>query len=99
MSCRYIAVLMTAILMTSCGKKTEIRIERYPNGNLKTEIPYINDSVKHGVAKKYYIDGTLSAEANIVNGKRTGLSKYYFPNGYLEAEVNYFEDMVEGESR
>lgn len=54
--------------------------EFYPDGKVKTEINYVNDS-KHGQEKEYYENGQLEMVTNYVNGKKNGEELLYYENG------------------
>jgi hypothetical protein len=101
MAYRYILALAIINLLYSCkeGKeKTKLKVQTFSDG-IRTEIYYLNDSIKHGLAKAYYPSGELNVELNYSNNKKNGEAKYYFSNGKLEAEVNYIDDLLDGESK
>lgn len=50
---------------------------KYKNGNTKTEIYYKNDSIKHGLSKTYYMDGSILAEEHFADGLQNGWSLFY----------------------
>ena len=82
----------------SCTKDRALRVERYENGNLMTEVYYLNDSVKDGLAKSYYPNGNLKEEVSFVNGKRQGKYLFYSENGKLMEDVNFQDDQGLGSS-
>ena len=44
-----------SLAFTACD---DVRVEKYPNGNVRFEATYVNDK-KEGLEKEYYDDGTL----------------------------------------
>ena len=64
-------IAASSIAFTACD---DVRVEKYPNGNVRFEATYVNDK-KEGPEKEYYDDGTLKrslAEERAVN-VQTGL--------------------------
>lgn len=76
----------------------QYKVIKYPNGNIKGKIPYI-DGIKNGIEKDYYEDGTIESEVNYENGKINGIAKWYHPNGKLKVEANYLNGLEHGEMR
>jgi hypothetical protein len=92
-------MIFVSILVISCEDKPKLKVEKYPNGNVKEEAYYLNDSIKHGLHKGYYPDGKLKAEINFVQNKMSGPARYYFPDGQLKSEVHYVDDLLDGEAK
>lgn len=67
----------------------------YNNGNLKSEINYINN-IREGNAKFYYENGNLKEELNYDNGKVDGLVKEYREDGKLRETYNISDGKREG---
>ncbi|OJX34964.1 MAG: hypothetical protein BGO87_09505 [Flavobacteriia bacterium 40-80] len=59
------------------------------------EIPY-KGGKKNGVAKEYYIDGTLKKECIYKDDKLTGTYKTYLPGGVLESESYFYNNNRHG---
>ena len=71
--------------------KIEIRKSYYENGNLWSEIPYVNDK-EHGIQKIYYENGKLYSEIPYKNGKTYGVRKDYYPNGNISLIFNIYQN-------
>ena len=61
----------------------------------RSEIPY-KGGKKNGVAKEYYIDGTLKKECIYKDDKLTGTYKTYLPGGVLESESYFYNNNRHG---
>ena len=44
-----------SLALTACE---DVRVEKYPNGNIRFQATYVNDK-KEGIEKEFYNDGTL----------------------------------------
>ena len=62
---------------------------------INEEIPYKNGK-KEGVAKEFYIDGTLQMERTYKNGELNGWYKNYTPSGKLQDQSYYFHNQRHG---
>ena len=85
-------IAASSIAFTACD---DVRVEKYPNGNVRFEATYVNDK-KEGIEKEYYDDGTLKRESNYVNDRREGVTKEYYKDGTLQTELPYVNGYVEG---
>ena len=65
----FVGVIVWAIGSNNADKKVTIKKEYYPNGKLKTEIPYKDDKI-NGIAKTYYESGELQAVIFSKDGKK-----------------------------
>lgn len=73
---------LIAMLLSGCGSDfpgqpsdvARVQQNKYPNGNLKEEIPYNKDSRIHGLKRAFYDNGQLRAEENYKNGKKMELA-------------------------
>ncbi len=63
----------------------------FENGNIQSEINYINGK-KNGEAKYYYETGELLSIKNYLEGNLHGDLLSYFKNGNLKSETNYVND-------
>ena len=85
------------------GIREGIRIEFSPEGQIIQAIEYRNgilageglvleDGSRNGHWKEYYPNGSLKAEGDYNNGKKTGTWKYFHSNGKLEQTGLYNKD-------
>ena len=90
-------------------KLIEVRKEYWPNGNLKSEVPYkksyslgwkkVKTKLKpHGIVKDYYESGALKKEDPYVDGHREGTVKLYSEDGDLEASAEFKNNKRNGKS-
>jgi hypothetical protein len=88
------------ILVTgfSCTQKEKLNlvVTRDEQGKITSEVHYINDTIKHGLAKYYYTNGDISREIEYVNGVREGWFKHYKPGGILENKIHYRNGLQDG---
>ncbi len=93
------------MLLSGCGSDfpgqpsdvARVQQNKYPNGNLKEEIPYNKDSRIHGLKRAFYDNGQLRAEENYKNGKKDGISREYSRNGQLLEEVHFKDNRGYGD--
>jgi uncharacterized protein (TIGR02145 family) len=85
-------VAASSIALTACD---DVRVEKYPNGNIRFEATYV-DNKKEGLEKEYYDDGTLKRESNFANDRREGITKEYYKDGTLQTELPYSNGYIEG---
>lgn len=93
-------VVFIFIAILSCERPRNSLITRQyidSSGKVISEIPYINDSIKHGLAKYFFENGNTSTEAMYKHGKLHGITKTYSVSGQLRSLVNFMSDMREGE--
>ena len=69
------------ILLTSCGHN--IKREYYPNGKIKSEIPYSNNQID-GVVKYYNDSGKLKSTMLFVSGRKNGHQIECFKDGWKD---------------
>jgi antitoxin component YwqK of YwqJK toxin-antitoxin module len=77
------------------GKMNGIYKSYWKNGQLCTEVNYIDD-IMNGIKKSYFPNGQLEEELNYIDGKKNGIYKSYWENGQLEEEVNYIDGLKQG---
>lgn len=68
-------------------------------GNLQSEIHYINDTVMHGLVKYYYYPNpknVLKDEIEYQYGKKEGWNKHYRKDGTLESRTHWKNDLPDG---
>ncbi|MBL4653227.1 MAG: hypothetical protein JKY53_10250 [Flavobacteriales bacterium] len=81
------------LVMGSCGQSNKNSTVRLP------EINYINDTIKHGLARYYYPNNVLKSEVSYNNGEKEGKCIYYYENGVLKSETFYKNDVPAGVSK
>jgi antitoxin component YwqK of YwqJK toxin-antitoxin module len=88
------------VIDTTTGNKNKDGVWKfwYPNGNLESEVFYINN-LEEGVAKFWYMDGDLRAEDCYVNGLMHGYSRQWDKKGNLYIEDHYRNGKLDGLSR
>src|SRR3972149_2971342 len=64
-------------------------------GRIITTVPYKGD-IKHGMAKHFYPDGSVSMEIPYINNKKHGESIYYYQDGSVYRTTPYVNDKKEG---
>ena len=71
-------------------------IERFANGNLKTEGWRNSESQRDGIWYAYYEHGPKWSELTYVNGVREGESIVYFPDASINYKGSYKNDKKTG---
>lgn len=66
----------------------EVKKTFYKNGNLKTEVSYV-DNKKNGRAKSYYENGNIKTEVDYCDGIINGYIRTYYEDGSLESVETY----------
>ncbi len=75
------------------------KVTKDGDGNLQSEINYINDTIMQGVAKYYYYPkpaNVLKDEIDYNMGIKDGWQKHYRENGTLESNVHYKNGLADG---
>ena len=75
------------LFYTSISISAQTIIEKYPNGQIMSEITY-KDSVKNGFAKYYFEDGKPDAVIEFKNGELVGTIKEFYETGYKYREID-----------
>ena len=70
----------------------------YDNGNVESEISYVND-ILDGISFYYYINGNLREEIPMSYGKLHGIKREYFQSGLIKEERNLREGVLDGLSK
>jgi len=70
--------------------------EFYPNGNIKSEKCYINDSIQDGLQKEYYENGQLKAIGICKNGVQDSTWTWYYENGKIEEKTTWRNNKLFG---
>jgi len=71
-------------------------IERYDNGNLKTEGWRNSSAQRHGIWYAYYEHGPKWSELTYNNGIKEGESVVYYPNAKVHYKGQYKNDVKVG---
>jgi hypothetical protein len=103
-SCFYILIIF--ILSNISCKRVRVDnksfiVEKDSNGNLISEINFLNDTIKHGLAKYYYNPipaNILEEEIEYNHGMMEGLYKHYRKDGTLESKTEFKNNIVDGEN-
>lgn len=83
-----LTLIITTILFITVSYAQKDTVRTYhTNGNLKTEIPYLN-GVREGTAIFYGENGNIAEERNYINDKVSGLIKLFYPTGNLRELFN-----------
>lgn len=78
-------VTFLIILLFSCQQSSTKIIDRYPNGQIKTEHTYLNkNDTSNYDYKDYYENGQLKYETTIRDNKFVGEKKIYYIAGGIE---------------
>jgi len=86
------------IALIGCKQRDNVAITRNKDGIIISEIPYLKDSVTHGLAKYYYDNGDLKGEVEYFNGKREGWHRHYTVGEIVESRIHYKNDLEDGEA-
>lgn len=89
-----LSYLFAFYMITYSNAEIEVKKEYYPNGQLRSEIPY-KKGREDGIMRRYYPDGSLQLDVSYRDGKKEGAWKEYFPSyegGKLLRE--YFLKMI-----
>ena len=68
--------------------KTETKIEYWDNGNVLSQVHYL-DGIRDGSCRYYYKNGTLMSEGFYKNGKMIGMWISYYENGQINSHGSY----------
>jgi antitoxin component YwqK of YwqJK toxin-antitoxin module len=85
---KYLVLFLFLLLGCSQQDIVEVVIIKDNKGNVVSEIPYIKDSIKEGLAK-FYENGVLRKEVMYKNDQKDGWYTFYYPNGKLHSKVLY----------
>jgi antitoxin component YwqK of YwqJK toxin-antitoxin module len=89
-----------SIILFGCGKNKSMEekliVKKFDNGKIMEEAYYINDSIKHGIAKSYYRNGILATEIDYKNGQKEGWVKVYYIDGKVSGKVQFKAGLQDG---
>lgn len=90
-----VIVLLCALIL-ACG--SDVRIEKYPSGQVQSSTPYQNNQ-KQGTATHYYETGSLQAQTPYEQGQIHGIAQEFHPNGVLRSRIYYEHGVKQGEAQ
>lgn len=80
------------------AEKTHKLVTHYQNGNIQSEIPYVN-GVQHGPYKFYDFYGAVVVSGNYNNGNQHGEWNWYYDDGKLRVSEVYLNGSRNGASK
>jgi hypothetical protein len=90
---RYFLFVIGLFVLFGCrynrGKNGFVKKEYYSNGNLFSEVEYLNDSIKNGVAKFFYKNGQLKEQGTFTDNIKDGEYVAFFENGTIKERGNF----------
>lgn len=89
----YIIILIA--IMSSCKSRNSALISYWENGNVRSELHKVNDTL-NGYCKWYYATGTPMMDANYKMGVLNGESTRWYENGQVMIKATYLENQYEG---
>lgn len=95
----YFVILSFLIILTECVfPQSGIIKSYYPDGNLRSEISYVND-ILDGSSYWYYPNGNIKMMKEFSKGKLNGYVREYYENGLLKEEYTVREGIKNGTHR
>jgi hypothetical protein len=97
-------IIFSSSIVTCVHKQVGIDsfvVTKDGDGNLQSEIHYINDTVMHGLAKYYYYPNpknVLKDEIEFKNGVKEGWHRHYRKDGTLESKIQWKNNLEDGEN-
>jgi hypothetical protein len=100
---RIIILFSIFISLNSCKKRIgndSYVVVKDGKGNLQSEIHYINDTIKHGLARYYYSVpiNRLKEEVEFRFGKKYGWYKHYRKDGTIDSRTHFKKDLADGDN-
>jgi len=92
-------IFFLALLIACTYKRLDNKscvVTKDGQGNVQSEIHYINDTTIHGIAKYYYKNGKVKDEINYTNGLKNGIHKTYTREGLLESSIEFKNGIQDG---
>lgn len=90
---RYFVFVISLFILFGCrddrGENGFVKKEYYSNGNLFSEVEYLNDSIKNGVAKFFYKNGQLKEQGTFIDNIKDGVYVAFFENGVIKERGNF----------
>jgi len=102
---KVILLMIFCSVIASCERKRvgndSFVVTKDGEGNLQSEIHYINDTVMQGLAKYYYYPNpknVLKDEIEFSNGIKEGWHKHYRQDRTLESKIHWENNLEDGEN-
>jgi len=102
---RKITIVILFFLLNACERKRigndSFVVTKDGEGNLQSEIHYINDTVMQGLAKYYYYPNpknVLKDEIEFRNGVKEGWYRHYRQDGTIESKTYFKNNLPDGEN-
>lgn len=92
----YLYVLSIVLLVACDQQKIKMKKEYYSNGNLKSMVYYLNDSIPVDSGYYYYVSGKLFSAGYYDSGLLSGNAFVFFENGKLKEKLSYSRNKLEG---
>src|SRR4051812_11795548 len=96
---QFLALLLCAFCLTSCGKNQPAEVEKQPAevGFADKEVEMLNDGKEAnykgkpytGIIRNKHSNGKTAGEYPYTNGKMHGVMKEWWENGQQSAETNF----------
>jgi len=93
---RFLTILITILLISSCDKGPKVVEFSHPEGYYKEVYEINDDSIKHGKYLKYFQNGVLSDSCDYINGEIHGSRKIFTETGNLEINETYDQGNFHG---
>jgi len=98
-----ILVIFCSVIISCFHKRVDNEsfvVTKDGDGNLQSEINYLNDKVMHGLAKYYYSipENVLKDEIEFSKGIKDGWHKHYRHDGTLESKIHWKNNLEDGEN-
>lgn len=87
---KYVVLVISLFTLIGCrGKNGFVKKEYYSTGNLLSEVEYLNDSIKNGVAKFFYKNGQLQEQGTFKNNVKNGEYIAFFESGVVKERGHF----------
>ena len=88
-----VSVLALLFILCSCDDHVQVKKEYWDNGNLKSELRYVNDKL-NGVSSWYLANGKVQLEVTYKDDTMNGPLRRWYDNGNL-MEESWYKDGVQ----
>ncbi len=92
----FFSLALTLLIML--GACSHVQKESWPDGKLKSQIPYNRQGKIEGEATWWYENGNKMLQAAYLNDTLNGISMRYHPNGIKQSQENYVMGKLNGPS-
>lgn len=90
----HLPLLLLSLLLCTCDRAPIVETDEE---GFRTKYYLDADSLREGIARRYFPTGSLQSEENYVEGRLHGTRTAYFPDGGPEIVENYEDGQFEGE--